>query len=168
MVGKILPPLVGLKVKNMYVQKGHPLVIKVTDPEYAAFFDGGDVVPPLIVLYAHGDKKICGNIYNQEIIGNVYSSHLSHSRHFAYSCHAGKLCEHRKSSLDPGEYVTVLIDGVPAHLSRFVHDPSKFVECEERRQTFLKLGANATSKCQVCDLLPHFNHIKVCARMYTL
>ena len=34
--------------------------------------------------------------------------------------------------------------------------------CYKRRlQTFLKLGGNATSACQICDLLTFFKEIKV-------
>ena len=100
MAGKILPPLVGIKVKEKYVAKGHPLVVRLRKPEYTTLFDSGDVVPPVIVFYAHGDKKVCGDIYNKEILE--------------------KFCANRQSKLTPGEYVLVLIDGVPHHLSRYV------------------------------------------------
>ena len=80
MAGRILPPLVGIRAsRRSKVQKGHPLVIEVTDPEYASLFDSGNKVPPLIVIYAYGDKKVCGSIYNELILN--------------------KFCELRKSSL---------------------------------------------------------------------
>ena len=80
MAGRILPPLVGIKsTSKQAVEPGHPLIIKVTDPEYASMFDSGDVVPALIVVYAPGDKKILGEIYMSEILN--------------------KLCELRKSKL---------------------------------------------------------------------
>ena len=38
----------------------------------------------------------------------------------------------------------------------------KLIVRKERKQTFLKLGGNATSACQICDLLTFFKEIKVC------
>ena len=81
MAGKILPPLVGIRAakRTKNIEKGHPLVVEVKDPEYASLFDSGEKIPALIVIYADGDKKICGDIYNELILN--------------------KLCEARKPSL---------------------------------------------------------------------
>lgn len=69
MAGRIVPPLVGIKsTRKTAVQPGHPLIIHVNDPEYSTMFDCGDVVPAIIVVYAPGDKKICGEIYTSEIL----------------------------------------------------------------------------------------------------
>ena len=69
LAGKILPPLIGIRAsKTSKIQKGHPLVIEVKDPEYTSLFDSGDKVPPLVVIYSDKDKKNCGEIYNELIL----------------------------------------------------------------------------------------------------
>jgi len=80
MAGRIVPPLVGIQATSKTaVQPGHPLIIRVDDPEYSSMFDSGDVVPAIIVVYAKGDKKILGEIYMNEILN--------------------KFCERRKATL---------------------------------------------------------------------
>ena len=43
-------------------------MIEVKDPEYTSLFDSGDKVPPLVVIYADKDKKVCGEIYNKLLL----------------------------------------------------------------------------------------------------
>ena len=78
--------------RSKTVQKGHPLVIEVKDPEYASLFDSGDKVPPLVVIYAYGDKKVCGPIYNELILNKFCELRKSSLRFVHYShSHAPRL-----------------------------------------------------------------------------
>ena len=95
----MVPPLVGIRAsRKSNIQKGHPLVIEVKDPEYASLFDSGSEIPPVIVACAHGDKKVCGTIYNELILN--------------------KFCELRKSSL---WFVVCMHDMVHARTCIYIH-----------------------------------------------
>lgn len=76
MAGRPLPPLLAVRAHaNSGVQPGHPVVIRITSPEYTDLFDN-EGVAPLIVIYADGDKKVCGKIYTEQVSVSVHMYEL--------------------------------------------------------------------------------------------
>jgi hypothetical protein len=141
--GKMMSPLIGIRADTDHVLKGSPLIITLGQEELSILnpFYKADVAPPLLVVYARGDKACLTSIFLEKIVTPVLDS------------------EFDELVRKDGRHI-ITCDGVGENL-KLVADLQALDWWNERRRELVKLAANATHKTQVCDLLKLFHWIKV-------
>jgi len=139
--GKMMSPVIGIRA-DQGVEAGSPLIIQLGQEELGIMqpFYKPEIAPPLLVVYARGDKACLTTLFLERIVLPVLDS------------------EFAELEAKDGRHI-ITCDGVGENL-KLVNDLEALDWWNARRRELVKLAANATHKTQVCDLLKLFHWIK--------
>ena len=84
-----MSPVIGIKAKNTTAQKteatsikkGAPLIIPLKDRAITSMFHNGEKTPPLLVIYADGDKACLTDIFLKQILDPTLAEDFNELEH---------------------------------------------------------------------------------------